>query len=68
MLNIGFIKNMEMGFQYYCINALKSRSIRPTPSPTVSLYKLQNINACDFFLIMILWFTALQIRGLKCYH
>ena len=62
MLNIGFIKNMEMGFQYWLIiNPLKSRSIRPTPtpSPTVSLYKLQNIYACEFFQSMILWFTGL---------
>ena len=34
MLNIFFIKNMEMGFQYQLIiNPLKSRSIRPHPIP-----------------------------------
>ena len=57
MLDIGFIKNVEMGFRYQLIiNPLKSRCIRPPPSPfpAVSLYKLQNINACEFFQIMIL--------------
>ena len=57
MLIIGFIKNMDMGFQYQLIiNPLKSRFIRPLhpPSPTVSVCKLQNINACEFFQIMIL--------------
>ena len=55
MLDIGFMKNIEMGLQYQLIiNPLKSRSIRPLhpPFPTVSLYKLQNINACEFFQIM----------------
>ena len=71
MLDIGFIKNVEMEFRYQLIiNSLKSRCIRPPPSPfpAVSLYKLQNINACEFFQIMILWFTGLWIRGLKCYQ
>ena len=34
MLNIGLIKNMEMGFQYQLIiNPFKSRSIRPLYLP-----------------------------------
>ena len=34
MLSIGFIKNMEMEFQYQLIiNLLKSRSIRPLHPP-----------------------------------